>query len=132
MKIAKKKYWKVLLIFCVLCLSACASVSSNIKPDNISQLTIGKSTRDDVQNLFGLPFKINRITNELNDNIEMWIYMKDSAVKSSMVPIAAVAGASYVAVAFGSMNHDDKPNVAAIFAFNEESILIDAKKGEEP
>lgn len=97
---------KVLLILAVIAigLTGCGTHSGNIKATDqnlISQIKVGKTTKDEVRNLLGDATNVMR-----TGNMEMWSYsyQKTDIGAKAFIPFVNLVGESAVGVKISSVN----------------------------
>jgi len=100
--------------------------------EQISGIEIGKSTKNDILALLGLPNKRELKSFEGHENLEYWIYYKGRGRSSLFIPTGVVPAGipGYTAVFFGNIPISERKDIAAILVFNDRGILVDLKTGE--
>ena len=126
-------YCGVLIFFSVL--QGCSSIAKETRPEQVSRIEIGKSTRDDVLAILGLPHKRELKAIEGDKKIEIWTYYKGSGRNIYTMPYGTVettpSGLSYLSIYLVSLQDKERENIAAILAFDEQGLVLDLKtKGE--
>jgi len=127
-------YCGVFVFFSLL--QGCISIAKETKQEQVSRIEIGKSTRDDVLAVLGLPHKRELKTLEGDKKIEFWTYYKGSGRSIIFTPMLgtvepAPGRPGYVGVYFANLQDKERENIAAIVVFDEQGIVLDLKtKGE--
>ncbi len=120
--------WIVLLLCC-----GCASVAKKTDPAELSRIEAGKSNKDDVLKILGLPNKRAVKTSETDEQMELWVYYKGGGRRSISVPF--IPTGQSIDLAQGELimglslefQSTERENIAAIVAFDERGVVVDMK-----
>lgn len=122
-------YYGVFIFFFVL--QGCSSIAKETKQEQVSRIEIGKSTREDVLAILGLPHKRELKAVEGDKKIEFWIYYKGRGRSIYTIPYGDIefttGGRSYLAIYLLDVQDKERENIAAILAFDEQGIVLDLK-----
>lgn len=127
-------YFGVFLFFSLL--QGCSSVAKETKPEQVSRIEIGKSTKEDVLATLGLPHKREIKILEGDKKIEFWIYYKGSGRSTIFTPMLGTVEPTpgrpgYIGVYFTNIQDIERENIAAILVFDDRGLVVDLKtKGE--
>jgi len=126
-------YCGIFIFFSVL--QGCSSIAKEIKQEQVSRIEIGKSTRDDVLAILGLPHKRELKAVEGDKKLEFWTYYKGRGRSIYTMPYGTVettpGGPSYLSIYLVNVQDKERENIAAILAFDEQGLVLDLKtKGE--
>jgi hypothetical protein len=93
----------------------------------VAEIEIGKSTRDDVLNILGLPNRTERMVFEAN-KYELWIYYKGKGKRTFGVVGAGPIGGAWWIIFSRDITIDDRKSIATVVAFNETGTVVDVKE----
>ena len=106
-------------------LQGCASVAKEIKVEMADKIEIGKSTKEDVLAILGLPHKrevkdfrgeehreLVEMLKIENKMIEFWVYFKDAGKSSIYMPIGAILSPAIGGKSFGSSSGTSFTNIS--------------------
>lgn len=123
-------YW---LLIASLLLQGCVSIAKEIKSEQVAKIEIGKSTKEDVLAILGLPHKRELKTIEGDKKLEFWIYFKGSG-RSTVFMLTGEAPEDiprYATIFFSNTPISERKGIMAIVVFNEHEKVVDLKtKGE--
>ena len=116
-----------------LCLlQGCASVAKETDPNEVARIEVGKTTRDDVLRMLGLPNM--REVKVLDDGeVEFWVYHRGSAKRVGYVPFVPTGptvdgptGRSILGFS-AEFRAKARQDVAAIIAFDQQGVVTDVE-----
>ena len=127
MKKNNSRFFLFLLIL-LLSIQGCASATRETKPSQVEKIEIGKTTKNDIVTLLGMPNKREfKILNE-NEKIEVWIYYKKEGRSDVIIPMVVPVG-PIIAIGHAELRGEEGKNIAAIIAFDKNAIVVDIKTG---
>lgn len=127
-------YYGIVVVFSLL--QGCFSMTKEVKEKQVSRIEIGKSTRDDVLAILGLPHKRELKIFEGDKKLEFWTYYKGrggSIIYTSMLgtvqPTSGRPG--YLVIYFAHLQTKEREDIAAVLVFDQQGLVLDLKtKGE--
>ncbi len=131
---SKIRYLFLFFLFGPLLLSGgCTSVAKKADPGELSAIEAGKSNKNDVLKILGLPNKREVKALESGKEIEYWIYYKGSGKRSISVPFIPTGqsidlpNAEYMIGLTAEFQDVKAADIAAIIAFDKEGVVVDMK-----
>ena len=129
---------RYLLLCCsfspLLLLGACSSVAKKTDPSKLSPIEAGKSDKNDVLKILGLPNKREvKVFNEGSEEVEFWIYFKGRGRRSISVPFVPTGQsidlprAEYIMGFSAEFQTAEKAEIAAVVAFDRQGVVVDMK-----
>lgn len=119
----------------LLLLEGCiSSVAKTTDPSELSTIEAGKSSKNDVLKILGLPNKREVKVLEEGKEIEFWVYYKGGGKRSISVPFIPtgqsidLSSAEYVMVYSAEFQAGEDAEIAAIIAFDKRGVVVDMKK----
>ena len=119
------------LLAVLLASQGCSSIAKRVEDEQVANIEIGKSTRDDVLNILGLPNRTERRVFEA-DKLELWIYYKGRGKRTFgiVVPVPIV-GTAWWDVFSRNITVDERNKMATVVAFNETGTVVDVKENAD-
>ena len=131
------------LLAVLLASQGCTSIAKKVEDEQVAEIEIGKSTRDDVLNILGLPNKTERMVFE-GDKLEFWIYHKGRDKRSFKYKEGKrtfhLVGTSSADVAVSAIFYlvsapkfkvEEINKMATIVAFDERGTVVDVKEEDD-
>lgn len=112
-------------LFFLLLLGGCGSAAKRTTPDELAQIQLGVSTKQDVVRLLGLPNRRESKGSGSRPDLEYWVYHKKGTKVSTILPLGAVATGGYVVTFIGTIPANERENIAAVLAFDGRGVLVD-------
>lgn len=116
----------------LLLLEGCTSVAKQTDPSKLSPIEAGKSNKNDILNILGLPNKREVKVLE-GKEIEFWVYYKGGGKRSISVPFIPTGqsidlpNAEYIMGFSAEFQAGEDANIAAIIAFDKRGVVVDMK-----
>jgi len=125
------KHFFCFLFILSLLIQGCTSVGKVTKPSQVAKIEIGKTTKENILSLLGLPNEREFKTLKENKLIEFWIYYEGRGRRSVQVtvPTGVIPAGSLIFVSgvTKEINIEEGKNIAVIIAFDENNIVVDIK-----
>jgi len=93
----------------------------------VARIEIGKSTKDDVLAILGLPNRRESKAFEGTADMEVWIYYRGHSKSSFLVPVGGVPAGDFALVFLGQFESRKKEKIVAVVVFDEEGVVVDVK-----
>lgn len=119
------------LLVVLLASQGCSSIAKRVEDEQVAKIEIGKSTRDDVLNILGLPNRTERRVFEA-DKLELWIYYKGRGKRTyGIVGAGPIVGTAWWVLFSRNITVDERKNMATVVAFNETGTVVDVKEKDD-
>lgn len=133
---AARRPWRrdgrLLSVFLLVLLApGCASIGKEATAEQVSRIEIGKSTKDTVLRTLGLPNRREVKSSKGSERLEFWIYHKGSGRTVVWIPVPVPVGGGTIVTFLTTLEREERSQVAAIIAFDEQGIVRDVKSGGE-
>jgi len=117
----------------LLLLEGCTSIAKKTDPSELSPIEAGKSNKNDVLKILGLPNKREVKVLEEGKEIEFWVYYKGGGKRSISVPFIPTGqsidlpSAEYIIGFSAEFQEVEDSDIAAIIAFDKDGVVVDMK-----
>lgn len=131
------------LLVVLLASQGCSSIAKRVEDEQVAKIEIGKSTRDDVLNILGLPNKTESMVFEA-DKLELWIYYKGRDKQSLIykrgkrtfhlwgaTPEDVALSAILFFLSSPKIKVAEINRMATVVAFNETGTVVDVKEKDD-
>ena len=127
----------------LLALQGCSSIAKRVEDEQVAKIEIGKSTRDGVLNILGLPNKTESMVFK-EDKLELWIYYKGRDKQSfrykrgkrtfhlvGVTPEDVALSAILFFLSSPKITVAEINRMATVVAFNETGTVVDVKERDD-